>query len=441
MTEKEAIEYIENQSWSKTRLGLDRSRQLMSLLGDPQKKLRFVHVAGSNGKGSACAMIAGILADAGYRVGFYSSPYLQSFNERIKINGNNISGKDLAFVVEKVKSAAEQMTDHPSQFELVTAAGFLYFLKEKCDIVVLEVGMGGEFDATNVIDAPQAAVIMNIGLEHTQYLGNTIEEIARTKGGIIKKGCPVVCYDSDKRAVEEIKSICKRQKASLIIPDFSQIKPEGSDLKTAFLTGKSVSLPAFQHFSYKGESYDIRLLGGHQLRNAVMAIETAKLLSKKYKKITKEAIARGLSRVEWPGRFEILGTDPLFILDGGHNPQCAGAMKDALREFSGDSRFIFLLGVLADKNYDEIIDEIGSLAERFICLTPDNDRAMPADELAKHLKGRGFAAESAPDIKSGIDAAYALMSKNENTARGIVAFGSLYLAGVVRTEMQKRRKI
>ncbi|MBQ5414610.1 MAG: bifunctional folylpolyglutamate synthase/dihydrofolate synthase, partial [Firmicutes bacterium] len=186
MTKEEAIGYIENYGWSTTRLGLERTRELLERVGNPQKKLKFVHVAGSNGKGSTCAMLANIMQYSGYKVGMYISPYIQDFCERIQINGEYIDGDSLARITEYVMAQAEAMDDHPSQFELVTAIGMIYFLENNVDIVVLEVGMGGALDSTNAIDAPEVAVITNIGLEHTEYLGNTIEEIAATKAGIIK---------------------------------------------------------------------------------------------------------------------------------------------------------------------------------------------------------------------------------------------------------------
>ncbi|MBQ9387836.1 MAG: bifunctional folylpolyglutamate synthase/dihydrofolate synthase [Lachnospiraceae bacterium] len=442
MTEKEAINYIENHSWSKTRLGLERSRQLLDMLGNPQDSLRFVHVAGSNGKGSTCAMLAEILIKAGYRTGFYSSPYLQVFNERIRINGQNIPGDALARMVSRVAEAAEQMEDHPSQFELITAAGFLYFAEEKCDVVVLEVGMGGEFDATNVIERPEAAVITNIGLEHTEYLGGTLTEIARAKGGIIKGG-DVVCYDGDPEAINEIKRICRERGARLTVADFSRLHTVSDDLPR-LLSGEIKSLPIYRRFLYKDEEYKIRLLGKHQLFNAAVAIETARLLSGAFPRVTPETIKAGLAGTVWPGRFEILDTDPLFILDGGHNPQCASALSEALADAAPGAKFLFLLGVLADKDYGKIIDIIQDRATGFVCLTPDNERALKGTELAAYLNGRGLKAAACGSLSKGIDLAFDIMRKESDKTgapAGIIAFGSLYLAGIVRTEMQRRGKI
>ena len=195
MTPQEAIDYIEQFTWSTTKLGLERTQALLRALGDPQKKLKFIHVAGSNGKGSTCAMLAAILRSAGYRTGLYISPYIQDFCERMQIDGENVPGDKLAEITERVRVIADAMEDHPSQFELVTAIAMEYFCEARCDIVVLEVGMGGALDSTNAIDAPEVAVITNIGLEHTEYLGDTLEKIAATKAGIIKSGCSAVCYD------------------------------------------------------------------------------------------------------------------------------------------------------------------------------------------------------------------------------------------------------
>ena len=223
MTEQEAIAYIEDFTWSTSRLGLDRTRELLEKLGNPQKTLRFVHVAGSNGKGSTCAMLDAILRKAGYRTGLYTSPYIQNFCERIQINGSNIPGERLAAITEQVRELADRMEDHPSQFELVTAIAMQYFHEAQCDIVVLEVGMGGELDSTNVIEAPEVAVITNIGLEHTEYLGNTIEKIAMAKGGIIKNGCSVVCYDSDPDALAVFRKICEGKQAEFMLASVNHV--------------------------------------------------------------------------------------------------------------------------------------------------------------------------------------------------------------------------
>ena len=240
MTPQEAISYIENYTWSTTRLGLGRTRELLHAIGDPQKKLKFIHVAGSNGKGSTCAMLDAILRHAGYRTGLYTSPYIQDFCERMRVNGQNIPGEDLARITEQVRIHADVMEDHPSQFELVTAVAMQYFLEEHCDIVVLEVGMGGALDSTNVIDSPEVAVITNIGLEHTEYLGNTLSLIAEAKGGIIKPGCTAVLYDSEAETMETLQRICRELAVPYRISRESDLQSLSHDLNG-------------QRFSWKGQ--------------------------------------------------------------------------------------------------------------------------------------------------------------------------------------------
>ena len=416
MTRDEAIAYIENYTWSKSRLGLERTRALLHALGDPQRELRFIHVAGSNGKGSTCAMLESVLRAAGYRTGIYTSPYIQEFCERIRIGEQNIPGGRLAAITERVAAAAETMEDHPSQFELVTAVGMLYFAEEGCDIVVLEVGMGGALDSTNVIDAPEAAVITNIGLEHTEYLGSTLAEIARTKAGIVKPGCSCVCYDLPPEAITVVEAVCAENDVPLTAADFSLLEPRSASLEG-------------QRFAYRGAEYDLALLGAHQLRNAAVALETIEALRGRGWRIPEDAVRTGLRDVRWPARLELLGREPLFLLDGGHNPQCAEALAESVRALLPDKKPVFLMGVLADKDVPGIVDRILPLASECVCLTPSSDRAMPAEELAAYLTGRGVAARAYKCADEGIRAA--LNAAGENGA--VVAFGSLYLAGAVRS--------
>lgn len=415
MTEREAIEYIENQGWSETRLGLDRTRALLAALGNPQEKLRFVHVAGSNGKGSTCAMLDSILRCAGYRTGLYTSPYIEHFNERMRVNGEDIPGTELAHITERVKSIAESMDDHPSQFELVTAVAMQYFYERRCDIVVLEVGMGGALDSTNVIPAPEVAVITNIGLEHTEYLGSTITEIAAAKAGIIKPGCSAVSYDGDSAATAVLEKVCHSCGVSPRRADFAQLEPISETLDG-------------QRFRYKGAEYAISLLGGHQLKNAAVVLETVDALSERDWDIPAQSVERGLRGAKWPARLEVLGRSPLFILDGGHNPQCAAALAESLGRLLPGDKSVFLMGVLADKDYAAMADAVLPLAERFVCVTPESARALPAGELCEFLCSRGAEAEECGSIDEGI--LKALLAAGEDGR--VVAFGSLYMAGAVR---------
>ena len=423
MTKEEAIGYIENYGWSTTRLGLERTRELLQRVGDPQKKLKFIHVAGSNGKGSTCVMLARILELSGYKVGMYISPYIEEFCERIQINGEYIDGDSLARITEYVMGEAEQMEDHPSQFELVTAIGMIYFLEQKVDIVVLEVGMGGALDSTNAIDAPEVAVITNIGLEHTEYLGNTLEEIASTKAGIIKTGCHAVCYDGAPVVTEVIKKVCKEKDVPLRCVDFSRLTPVSESLDG-------------QKFLWDGKKYDLALLGEHQLHNVATVLNVIEALKERGWKVTAKAIKEGLKTVKWPARLEILGRKPLFILDGGHNPQCAEALANSLDKLLGGRKATFLLGVLADKDYPTMMDMMMPYAAEFVCLTPDSGRALPAKDLAEWFRNRGAKAEAADDFVSGIKIAEKKAGKNGI----VVCFGSLYLAGHIRVEYAKLHK-
>lgn len=414
----EAIKYIEDRGWTTTHFGLSRTLALLEALGDPQKKLKFVHVAGSNGKGSTCAMLHSVLRQAGYKTGLYISPYIQKFNERIQVDGECIPDDRLVEITERVAKIADAMEDRPTHFELVTAIGMEYFYEEKCDIVVLEVGMGGELDSTNAIDAPEAAVITNIGLEHTRWLGNTLEEIASTKSGIIKPGCDAVCYDGAPEVTAVVKMRCEELGVPLTCLDFTQILSISEGLDE-------------QRFSYKGIEYDLALLGRHQLKNAAVALEVIGVLRRRGWNIDELAVRRGLRFVTWPARLEVLRKEPLLLLDGGHNPQCIEALSASLANLLPGRKFTFILGILADKDYGQMADMLLPLAERFICLTPDSPRALPAEELAAVLASKGASAES---CGSDIDGA---LSRAASFGDPTVALGSLYLAGLIRDRFTK----
>ena len=416
MTKEEAIGYIESYGWSTTKLGIERTQELLHRIGDPQKKLKFIHVAGSNGKGSTCAMLDRIFRYAGYKVGMYISPYIQDFCERIQLNGEYIDGDSLARITELVMKEAEQMEDHPSQFELVTAIGMLYYCEKGADLVVLEVGMGGALDSTNAIDAPEVAVITNIGLEHTEYLGNTVEEIAANKAGIIKTGCNAVCYDGLPSVTEVVKGVCREKNVPLKCVDFSRLKLISSDLSG-------------QRFTWDGVEYELALLGEHQLHNAATVFTVVDAMRERGWKVPQQAVIDGLRDVRWPARLEILGRNPLFILDGGHNPQCAEALANSLDKLLGGKKVTFLLGVLADKDYPTMMKMMFPYAKQFVCLTPVSERALPAHKLAKFFKDHGHDAVYCKTYENGIKRAISLAGKDGI----VVAFGSLYMAGNLRT--------
>lgn len=420
MTYKEAIDYIEDYTWSTTKLGLERTQELLRRLGDPQKDLKFVHVAGSNGKGSTCAMLSSVLREAGYKTGLYTSPYVLCFEERLQVNGRYILREDLAVVTERVKAEADAMEDHPSQFELVTAIGMLYFKEQGCDIVVLEVGMGGALDSTNVIDAPEVAVITNIGLEHTEFLGNTLEEIALTKGGIVKPGCDVVCYNSAPEVVSVIRQLSGAFRANFHLVDFASVTPVSHDL-----SGET--------FTWQGLELNVPLLGDYQLNNAATALTVVTALRDRGWSISDDAVVAGLKKTRWPARFEVLGKEPLFLLDGGHNPQCAEVVAENLTKYLGDEKLVVLTGVLSDKDYKVMMQSVLPHAKQFLCVTPDSPRALDALDLRDLLRSYGCSADAYEDIPSAVHAAL-------QTGEPVLAFGSLYMAGDIRSAYYKEKK-
>lgn len=412
MTGTQAIAAIENWHGPESNPGLSPIRELLRQLGEPQKGLKFIHVAGSNGKGSTCAMLASILQQAGYRTGLFISPYVQDFRERVQINGQWISGEELSEITEAVLPLARQIPGI-RQFALITAIAMVYFACNNCDIVVLETGMGGIEDATNVIDCPEAAVITNIGLEHTKILGSTIEEIAQKKAGIIKSGGHAVCYDGDPVASDVVRRQCQAVGAVLHCADNSRVVLLQQNL-------------AGQVFSYRGNTCSLPLLGAHQLYNAGVVLETVNALRQQGWQISEAAVSQGLACVRWPARFEVLSRDPIFILDGGHNPQCAASLSDTLRACLPQEKLCIIMGVMDDKDCDAMVDAMAPHAAMFLCVTPDSPRAMPAEELAHRITEKGLPAAVCTCVTDAIRQAL-------GSALPAVAFGSLYLAGEVRT--------
>ena len=415
MDYKEALAYINGVAFFGSKPGLTRIRELLEKLDNPQTGLKFVHIAGTNGKGSCAAMTASVLKAAKYKTGLYTSPYLYRFNERMQINGKEIPDDVLAELVGRVKPIAEAMEDHPTEFELMTAVALLWYAQAKCDIVVLEVGLGGRFDATNIIDAPEAAVIMNIGLDHTAILGDTVEQIAFEKAGIIKKGCDVVLFQQSEGVTEVVRRRCEEEGATLRIPDFSQIHSEFDSLYG-------------QSFTYKGEAYALPLLGAHQLKNAAVVLELVEVLRNRGWKLEQSDVEHGLYAVSWPGRFELLSDEPLFVVDGGHNPQCAQTVADGLRRYFPDKRRILLLGILRDKDYAGLTAILNEAADEYICITPQSPRALPAQELADFLNRYNKPVAVCDSIRDGVS----LALDRSDDGSVVCAVGSLYSVGEIR---------
>ena len=418
MTSEELSHFLHASSWQSSRLGLERMETLMTLLGHPERQLRFIHVAGTNGKGSIAAMLSSILTQAGYTTGMYTSPHLLQVNERMKINGIDISNEELLTLAESVRLAVEEMSDPPTEFERITAMALLYFQRRACQVVVLEVGLGGRLDATNVIPAPDAAVIANIALEHTAVLGNTLEQIAREKAGIIKKGSSVVLYRQGPSVEAVVRDVCQQQGASLFVTD-----PARGRTVSRTLEGQTLNYRDRNHLF-------LPLPGAYQAKNAFAALEAVDaLVREKGYRISEEAIRRGVALVRWPGRLEVLRHDPLVLVDGAHNPDGVEALTASLKEYFSKKRLTFVMGVMADKNYVEMLRMVTPLARRFITVTPESERALSSAQLADQIRRQfHIPAQDGGSISSGLSLALTLCSPEDV----ICVFGSLYQAGIVR---------
>ena len=380
MEDFDPIAYINEPRWRHIRPGLDRIRELLFRLDNPQNSLSFVHVAGTNGKGSTCAYIAQILKTAGYKVGLFSSPYIIDFCERIQINNDKISRYRLKSVTSLVKQCADSMVadgwEHPTEFELMTAVAFEYFFQEKCSIVVCEVGLGGRLDSTNVIEKPEVSVVTAIGYDHVAILGDSLIDIANEKAGIIKKQCPCVTYCfSDKRVEEVIFSVAKHQHAPFY------------KINECDVTDRGIDKHSMRHFEYQGLKFQTRMIGSYQIFNAALAIRTAMILQSKGWNISNDSIYKGIEATVWPYRFQV---ESFFfrtvVLDGAHNAQGARALIDSLDDCFPKKRVVFVFSVLKDKDYSEMIRLLCRRSCEFICVTADSDRALEADKLALVLK-------------------------------------------------------
>ena len=422
MNVNEAIEYIHSVFWKGSIPGLSRTQELLRKMGNPEKKLKFVHIAGTNGKGSTAAMTASILQQAGYTVGLYTSPYIYRFHERMQVNGVEISDEELVEVTEFVKPFADSMAESPTEFELVCGIAFEYFLRKNCDIVVLEVGMGGAFDATNVIECPEVAVITNIGLDHTEVLGDTLEKIAETKAGIFKEGGNAVIYRGTPGVEKVFETICAQRNVSLKKADF-----DGLNLISHGLEGQVFDCGARKQLQ-------LPLLGVHQLKNAAVVLGIMDTLQAKGWNISEDHIREGLRLTRWPGRFDIVGKDPLFIIDGGHNPQCIDALVVNIQDYLKGRRVIALTGVLADKDYGDMYKPVMPLVQEFVCITPPNPRKLEAVELAAHLTAAGTKATACASIEEGVRTALTLAG-NEGV---VLCFGSLYTIGSIKEALDEQ---
>ncbi len=418
MNERQVMEYMGQVSAYGIVPGLDSIRELCRELGDPQKELRFVHIAGTNGKGSVSAFLAEILKCAGYRVGRYLSPTLFQYRERIQVNGSCITKAALGRGVERIKGICDGMVarglPHPTPFEIETALGFLYFREKACDVVVLETGMGGLLDATNIVENTLAAVLTSVSMDHMQFLGDTPEKIAFQKAGIIKRGCRVVSAVQRKEVMEVIRAGAEAMGCPL-----QAVKPE-------MLSHVRYGLEK-QSFDYGGlKKLELSLAGKYQIENAALAVETVEALGEQGLSVSEEALRLGLSRTQWPGRFTLIGKKPYFIVDGAHNEDAAVRLAESLEFYFTNKRVIYIMGVLKDKEYEKIIASTHALADQIITVTPPgNSRALPAYELAKAVAEVHCDVTAADSLEEAVEMSRLLAGKEDV----IVAFGSLSFLG------------
>lgn len=444
MTYEEALSYVEAANQYVGAFGLDSTIELLKRLGNPEKRLKFIHIGGTNGKGSTAAYISTILAQAGCRVGRYISPTIFEYRERIqitkrqaeKIDTNYITEEAVAKHITSIQGAITRMQNeglaHPTPFELETAMAFLEFADQACDIVVLEVGLGGRLDATNVIQNVECAVLTSISRDHMQFLGDTLEKITLEKAGIIKPACAVVAYDFPLAATKEqkkenkiipvIEQVCKQQNASLKNADFNQIREERHSLEGIF-------------FSYKQyKDLFTPILGENQVKNAALAVEVIESLQEKGYAISQKDIYEGIKQTVWAGRFDVIQKEPLYIVDGAHNEDAAHSLAKSIEIYLKGKKLLYIMGVLADKEYDAILQQVAYYAKEIITITPNNERALPSKELCQIAK------QYCSNVKEGgtIEQALNLAKTKEKEYDAVLIFGSLYYLEQVYAYFAKR---
>ena len=426
MNYKESRAYIRDAEKKKgIVLGLDNMRELMRRLGDPQDELKYVHVAGTNGKGSVIAYLYSALSGVGYRVGRYISPAVYSYRERMEVNREPVSREKFAAYVTRIAEVIDEIVEegkpHPSVFEIETAAAFLYFKEEKCDLVLMEVGMGGDLDATNIIRTTVLSILVSISMDHTAFLGNTLGEIAEKKSGIIKPDSHMVTVKQQPEAEAVIRRTCQERNVPYEVADRDE-----AEVLRASMTG--------QTFLYKGEEYSIALAGAYQKENAVVALRALELLNDLGYPTTVVQRQNGLKNTAWPGRFALLGTKPDFVVDGAHNPAAADMLAASIERYFKDRRIIYIMGMFRDKDYRSVIQKTEKYADTILTIAaPDNPRALSPEELAAAV--REFHTDVRPfdDIEAAVAEAYRLAGSEDV----IIAFGSLAFLGDL-TEIIKK---
>lgn len=411
MTYSEALEYLHSYGRLSPTVDLHRIKTLLEGLGNPQNHLKFLHIAGTNGKGSTAAFCASALQEAGYKTGLFISPYVVRFTERIQINGKYIPEELFAAVMEKVKEVAEAYPDNYVEFELLTAAAMEWFFRNGCDIVVLEAGIGGRLDATNAVMTTVVSVITSVSFDHTELLGDTLEKIALEKAQIIKSGGSVVVYPEQADEVfAAIRETAEKKRAEVIIPDLMRLRRR-------------------EHFfTYKNNDYVITLRGAHQTLNAVTAIEALdELACSGFYKLTREKIALGLMKATMPARFETVSVKPPVVLDGAHNPSGMESLAALLKSEFGGVRVTAVVAMMKDKNAAESLKHLAGVVNKAIAVKVDNPRCMEAEDLRELLVGLGVKASAAPSVAEAVEAA-----RGDPETDAVIVCGSLYLVSEAR---------
>lgn len=432
MNYREAMSYMEDLQQYGSVMGLTTMRELCARLKNPQDQLKFVHIAGTNGKGSVLAYISTVLSAAGYRTGRYISPTVKEYRERFQIDGRMITQSGLCKYLEQVQEAAEAMAaeelPHPTAFEVETAVAFLYFLDKQCDIVVLETGMGGALDATNVITTTLAAVLTSVSMDHMGVLGDSIEQIAAAKAGIIKDKCYVISAKQTPEAMKVIRQTALARKAKFYTADVSRVKNVRYGMSG-------------QHFSYdKYKNIGITMAGQFQIENAVVAIEAIAALGRAGYPVAEDKLRLGMEQTHWPGRFDIIGKKPLFIADGAHNEDASKRLAESIRFYFTNRRIIYIMGMLKDKEYDKVIRNTYELAEHIITVTPPiTNRAMHAYDLAQAVREYHDSVTAADSVQEAVEIAYLLAGQDKDCV--IIAFGSLSYLGELMNVVEHRDTI
>ncbi len=422
MTYNEALDYIHSLYWRGKKSGLEKTKELLDLCGHPERDLKCIHIAGTNGKGSTAAMLDAIFRCAGIKTGLYTSPYIVRYNERVQVNGQQIPDETLARLTEYLAGLVARMEVPPSEFEFGTVLAFLYFKEQKCDLVILETGLGGTFDSTNVVEHPLLCIITALGRDHTAQLGNTMKDIAEAKAGIIKPDVPVVFYGENEDGMAVVQKRCKECNAALATPDFTRLVSE-----------RVGTVAECQIFSYGvWEHVELSLPGLYQQKNATVVLEAVERLRAIGIVLPEDTVREGFRSVSWQARLEVLREEPLILADGSHNPQGMQATVESLGHYFPDRKLIFIFGAMADKELDVMIPMFLPLAKKVYLTAPFMPRAMKPEELLTVCKGLCTGEESPDFVVCSRAKDALLLAEQEEKEEVIIAIGSLYLVGEIK---------